>query len=486
MALYTYDDFNKAVDKAGLRNQFSEADLNLAMSNPDAGMSILNSKIDFKNATTDEARALANANAENVRTTYGNYTGGTTGSSFTLGELTPMGYVSSPSPEYENSYKDKIDQALTNVTDRKPFEYDENTDPLYSAYRKQYLREGKRATEDTIGAAAAASGGVPSSYAATAAAQQGNYYSAALSDKLPELYEAAYNRYLNDFSMNRQALSDILSTDQNEFNKYQTDLSRYNTDRNFEYGQRLDEISNQRENRSEQLQKAILAFEHGDNSQLASLGIDTSNDPIIRSRNLEYALNVASMGDYSELAKLGYDITNIPQEIQNQIAFKQLEMSQKQLDDTLKTNEQNRWLNYQENDRNNKLTESQLKLNDDSLLTSAQNRQIALNNAYSGANSASSGTSGTNSNSVSMKLDTSGMSISDIKEEMTSAGVPQEIADKLYGFSHWQAVVRTGKAWNDEDKAILELYNSTSGTEQDRYNDYLNVYANSCINAYAK
>jgi hypothetical protein len=60
---YTYEDFEKALAASGLGGQFSEADLRLARQNPDAGMSILTYKQDYNNATTDEARALANAGA---------------------------------------------------------------------------------------------------------------------------------------------------------------------------------------------------------------------------------------------------------------------------------------------------------------------------------------------------------------------------------------------------------------------------------------
>ena len=59
MAVYTYDDFTKALNELGY--QLSDADLALAQSNPDAGMSLLQYKQDYANATTAEAKALAHA-----------------------------------------------------------------------------------------------------------------------------------------------------------------------------------------------------------------------------------------------------------------------------------------------------------------------------------------------------------------------------------------------------------------------------------------
>jgi hypothetical protein len=67
MARYTYDQFRQNAQNSGLLGEFSQADLQMAQRNPDFGMSILKYKQDYHNATTDEARALANQNAEMVR-----------------------------------------------------------------------------------------------------------------------------------------------------------------------------------------------------------------------------------------------------------------------------------------------------------------------------------------------------------------------------------------------------------------------------------
>ena len=67
MARYTYDQFQKSAQDSGLLGEFSQADLQMARQNPDFGMSILKYKQDYHNAATDEERALANRNAENLR-----------------------------------------------------------------------------------------------------------------------------------------------------------------------------------------------------------------------------------------------------------------------------------------------------------------------------------------------------------------------------------------------------------------------------------
>ena len=137
-------------------------------------------------AKTPEEKAKYNQMAEQIRSAYGNYTGGTSGADF---------YLNKPSP---GSFD--MEAAPT-------FSYDVEDDPVYAAYRKQYAREGSRATQDALGTAASATGGIPSSYAAAAASQAGDYYASQLSDKVPELYQQAYNRYLGELSQYNTDLS---------------------------------------------------------------------------------------------------------------------------------------------------------------------------------------------------------------------------------------------------------------------------------------
>lgn len=355
---FTYEQFEEAAKKNNLLGQFSQADLNLARRNPDAGMELLNYKTDYRNATTDEGRALAQSGAEGIRKQYGGYSGGEDGSGFYMTGNTPtagsftytsedvfqkardggvydqlspediqliqsspdfgMGVVSGkiqhnnattdeertaarsmtenqrmlgggyttnadgsgyykamPSPDdftyeeapkwadsyggdvdalwdkkknygdfsydvekptYKSKYGDTVDELAADILNREAFSYDAESDPLYGQYKKQYTREGRRATEDTMGAAAAMTGGIPSSYAATAAAQAGNYYAAQLTDKIPELYQMAYNQYMNEHNMKLAELDAIRLLNDTEYSRYRDDVEDWKGDRNFAYG----------------------------------------------------------------------------------------------------------------------------------------------------------------------------------------------------------------------------------------------------------
>lgn len=276
---YTYDQFRKSAQDSGLWGQFSQADLSMAQQNPDFGMSILKTKQDYQNATTDEARAAAHRQADALRSSWGGYTGGGNGGSFVLDPMSPRNFEYEAAPTYESRYDDTIQDLIAGLLDRPDFSYDPATDPLYQNYRKQYTREGQRATADAMGAAAAASGGIPSSYANAAANQASNYYAAQLTDKIPDLYQLAYNQYLNDYNMDLSNLGVVQGAEQSDYDKYLNQLNQYNTDRNFSYGQFLDELSSQNQRRTDALNEAVLRAEMGDYGGLADRGWDTSNIP---------------------------------------------------------------------------------------------------------------------------------------------------------------------------------------------------------------
>lgn len=263
---FTYDDFLKAYNNSGIG--FSDADMQLAQKNPNAGMGLIDAKVRYNQAKTAAERAKYNQQAESIRSLYGGYLGGSDG----------WGYTPVDSP---NDY----------VAPEKPtFSYDLESDPVWQAYRKQYTREGQRATQDALGAAAASSGGIPSSYATAAATQAGDYYAAQMTDKVPELYQQAYNRYLNE-------------------------LSQWNADRSFGYGQYIDELNTQIANRQEALQNALYGAQFGDYSKLEGLGFDVSNLPEDYERRYNLAILAGQYGDYKKLQDLlgitaSDDITN--------------------------------------------------------------------------------------------------------------------------------------------------------------------------------
>lgn len=312
--LYNYDDFVKAAQNAGLYNQFSDADLRLAQQNPDFGFSALNAKQQYASATTPEAKALINANLEAQRRSLGGYTGGFDGSQYNpvlaMPNSTGNGALDAKTSQMNNypsfdyasvddvtgQYKDIYDRQLQSVYDYGPFSYDPNTDPLYGYYKQAYNREGQRATADTIGQLAGATGGIPSSYAATAAAQAGNYYAAQLADKIPDLYQLAYQQYADQYNRNVQNAG--LAG-----NRYGIALDQFNTDRNFAYNNYADDF----------------------NRLGTQIGLLTDQD------NTAYQRNQAAMNDarsrIEAFLAAGGDINNLPADLRTASGLSDAELS---------------------------------------------------------------------------------------------------------------------------------------------------------------
>lgn len=119
--------------------------------------------------------------------------------------------------KYEDRYAPYYDQLIDDIVNREKFSYDPESDPAYQAYKLQYNREGDRAARDAAGAMAGLTGGYANSAAATAAAQQANYYAQQLTDQIPTLLQQAYERYVGDYDMTRQALQSVMGLDNNQY-----------------------------------------------------------------------------------------------------------------------------------------------------------------------------------------------------------------------------------------------------------------------------
>lgn len=325
---YSYQDFLNKMNAAGLKeSQFSSYDLDMAKQNPEAGIGLIDAKYRFVNAQTDAERTTANMDAEQIRSSYGNYKGGSFGTGYTpIGpspssfkpQETPtytdpygsqissanqalqnypsyqaptynnqyagqqsqllndmLNYKDFTSPEYVNKYSDQQQDLLNQITGYKPFSFDADTNPQMQAYRKQYSREGQRAMQDTLGSLSAATGGMPSTAAMNAAGQANDYYMGQLNDKLPQIYESEYNKYLQDFGMLQDKFGSVNQMEGMDYSRYWDgknfdyakylddynrmsnnlgmvngmegqDYNRFNTDRQFDYGQYLDKYNQTR------------------------------------------------------------------------------------------------------------------------------------------------------------------------------------------------------------------------------------------------
>ena len=138
-------------------------------------------------------------------------------------------------PTYTSKYDPQIEALLKQILTRDDFSYNAKTDPLYKQYEAMYNREGDRAVRNTMAEAAANAGGM-NSFAVTAAQQQANYYASQLNDKIPELYQLAYQMYLQDKESDVQDLGLLQNMDATQYNRYRDTMEDWKSDRNFAYG----------------------------------------------------------------------------------------------------------------------------------------------------------------------------------------------------------------------------------------------------------
>ena len=124
------------------------------------------------------------------------------------------------------SYTSGINELLSTLEGRR-FYYDHTTDPAYIAEKNSLMEQGRLAMEDTVGTASAKTGGYSNSYAVSAANQAYNNYVAEIGEVIPELYEAAYNRYKDETDELYDRIELLSSLNDDEWSRYSDVLSAY-------------------------------------------------------------------------------------------------------------------------------------------------------------------------------------------------------------------------------------------------------------------
>ena len=253
---YTYQDFETAANSAGLMDQFSRDDLNIAQKNPEFGLSMVKLYQDAGRAATTEQKLLAQEAQNQLRKVYGGLPAAsaeTAGTQTTQGTAAVPGTVTTPGStgSFTFGQQGKLDDLVNKVVQGSSFAYDPNNASA-AAVRKQYLRQAERAREDTLAKAGAMSGGVASSYAVSAAQQAGDAHLAQLADKEMDLENMAYSRYLQDYQKQLQ------------------DLNVLTNQRDFDYTAYLNQVKKDRED----LQTAMNLY----NTYQGSMSIDAMRE----------------------------------------------------------------------------------------------------------------------------------------------------------------------------------------------------------------
>lgn len=133
-------------------------------------------------------------------------------------------------PTYESQYNSMIADSLSKIVNKEPFSYDFNADSLYQNYKDQYTKLGKEAALNAAASVSGLTGGYGNSYGAVAASQANQAYLTKLNDKIPELYNAALQKYQMELDNNYKQLSALQSEENRQYGIHRDDVSDYYTD----------------------------------------------------------------------------------------------------------------------------------------------------------------------------------------------------------------------------------------------------------------
>lgn len=147
--------------------------------------------------------------------------------------------------QYKSAYSTMINDLVNKAINREAFQYDPATDAAYQSYAKQYARLGDEAARDTLADVSANTGGLASSYAVTAAQQTRNKYNEALTDKIPTLMEAAYDKYRNEYNDTLAGIGTLQGLDDSAYNRFSTDRQFNENVRQYNQNYELDKQGQQ-------------------------------------------------------------------------------------------------------------------------------------------------------------------------------------------------------------------------------------------------
>ena len=104
---------------------------------------------------------------------------------------------------------------------------------MYQQYRQQYQRQAKLGMQDTMGQAAAMNGGYGSSYAQMAGQQAYNSEMQKLSDRMPELYQLALDKYQQEGQELLQRWQMASQMENQDYSRYQDQMAAWRSDRDY-------------------------------------------------------------------------------------------------------------------------------------------------------------------------------------------------------------------------------------------------------------
>lgn len=165
---------------------------------------------------------------------------------------------------YTSKYGAQLDSKLGDILNNPDFKYDVQKDPMFQQYKQEYIDLGKEAVQNNVQAASQLTGGYGETYSAKAASQANQRYITEMSERIPQLMEAAMNKYQMErennykqfgalqgeenrlYGQHRDEVEDYYKDYGNLVSGYTSAQSQENLDREFEYRKQRDAIEDAR------------------------------------------------------------------------------------------------------------------------------------------------------------------------------------------------------------------------------------------------
>lgn len=134
---------------------------------------------------------------------------------------------------YTNKYQPQMEELLQQIMNPGKFNYEFNGDNLFKMYADDYTQRGKQASMDAMGQAAALTGGYGNSYAQQVGNQAYDNYLTQLYDRGMELYDKAYQKYLDDQNRIFNQYGLLNDAENTAYNRYRDTVGDWNNERGY-------------------------------------------------------------------------------------------------------------------------------------------------------------------------------------------------------------------------------------------------------------
>lgn len=214
-----------------------------------------------------------------------------------------LGYGGQYSPTYKYNYnpsenRAKADDIREKLMEYDKFDYDPQNDAAYKALTNVYHRNAKAASENALARAAAANGGRLSSNAIIAANLGYQDKMAGLEAEIPQLRQAAYNKFRDEKNDLRQMAYDYDTLEAENYNRWADDYNRL-------YTGTMDRLSIDRTNRLDEQAAKTTEL----------------NNAIVMAQNLGYVTSALSaltgIPENTPFASVQQYLTNLQMSVQS-------------------------------------------------------------------------------------------------------------------------------------------------------------------------